>query len=68
MHEVAGYGLSRRQLEYQLQWLLRQQPSDPAKLVEFLGTVVVTLIEKNNEALAARAALDTPPDGSGVRP
>jgi hypothetical protein len=61
-HEKTGHGLSRAQLEYQLQWLLRQQPSDPAKVVEFLGGVMVTLIDKNNEALARLAAQDAPVD------
>lgn len=62
MHDKPGTGLSRSQLEYQLGWMLRQQPSDPTKLVEFLGDVMVTLIVKNNEALAHRAALDAPID------
>ena len=42
--------------------MLRQQPSDPGKLVEFLGDVMVTLIVKNNEALAHQAARDAPVD------
>ena len=62
MHDRTGHGLSRSQLEYQLQWMLRQQPSDPTKLVEFLGDVMVTLIVKNNEALERRAARDAPLD------
>jgi hypothetical protein len=56
MHERVECGLSRRQLEYQLRWLLRRRPTDPDKLPEFLGEVVVALIEKNNAALAAYAA------------
>ncbi len=66
MHESTGYGLSRRQLEYHLRWLLRRQPSDPAKLPEFIGDVVVTLIEKNNEALARRIAEDDRADLPGA--
>ena len=58
MHDKPGPGLSRSQLEYQLQWMLRQQPSDPSKMVEFLGDVIVTLIEKNNHALARHAAAE----------
>lgn len=56
MHDPIEHGLSRRQLEYHLGWLLRQKPKDPDKLVDFLGGVMVTLIEKNNAALARRAA------------
>ena len=58
MHEPIAHGLSRRQLEYELKWMLRQKPREPEKLVEFLGDVVVTLIEKNNSALAKFAAED----------
>jgi hypothetical protein len=58
MHERVEHGLSRRQLEYHLKWMLRQKPRDPDKLVDFLGDVMVTLIEKNNVALARRAAED----------
>ena len=51
-----GYGLSKRQLEYQLQWMMRQAPSDPAKMADFLGKCVITLIDKNNAAQSAHAA------------
>lgn len=66
MAEHNGYGLSRSELEYELRWMLRKAPSDAAKLPEFLGEVLITLIEKNNQALArANAELDRPdmPDG-----
>jgi hypothetical protein len=66
MHDAPAYGLSRSQLEYELRWMLRQQPSDPTKLVEFLGGVLVTLIEKNNEALEKRASQSAPIDASPV--
>jgi hypothetical protein len=62
MHDKPGHGLSRRQLEYELGWMLRQQPSDPTKLVAFLGDVVVTLIDCNNKALQRGQALDAPVD------
>ena len=62
MHDKPGPGLSRSQLEYQLQWMLRQQPSDPSKMAEFLGDVMVTLIEKNNHALERHAAAEAPVD------
>jgi hypothetical protein len=56
MHERVEYGLSRRQLEYHLTWMMQKCPKDPAKLPQFLGDVIVTLIEKNNAALARAAA------------
>lgn len=31
-------------------------PSDPSKMAEFIGQVVVTLIEKNNAAIAKSLA------------
>ena len=62
MHDKPGPGLSRRQLEYELRWMLRQQPSDPTKLVEFLGDVVVSLIDCNNKALQRGAGHDAPID------
>jgi hypothetical protein len=64
MHTPVECGLSRRELEYQLRWMLRRLPSDPDKVPEFLGEVVVTLIEKNNAAIARwtaeRARADLP--------
>ena len=66
MHEKPGHGLSRAQLEYELSWQLRRAPSDPARLVEFLGSVMVTLIEKNNAALAKKADREAPVDPPAV--
>jgi hypothetical protein len=62
MHDRVEFGLSRRQLEYHLHWMLRRCPKDPGKLPAFLGEVMVTLIEKNNAALARRAAEEHRPD------
>lgn len=62
MHDRVEYGLSRRQLEYHLTWMLQKCPRDPAKLPAFLGDVIVTLIEKNNAALARAAADANRPD------
>ncbi|MGH2511824.1 MAG: hypothetical protein ACRDGQ_03960 [Candidatus Limnocylindrales bacterium] len=66
MHQKPGHGLSRAQLEYELSWQLRRVPSDPAKLVEFLGSVMVILIEKNNAALAQKTAHEAPVDPPAV--
>jgi hypothetical protein len=62
MHDRVQYGLSRRQLEHHLDWMLRKCPRDHDKLPEFLGEVIVTLIEKNNAALARHAAEADRPD------
>ena len=51
-------GLSRRELERELAWLLRHPPSDPAQLAKLFGQIVVTLIDKNNAALAKRLQAD----------
>jgi len=50
------HGLTRRELERELNWMLRNPPSDSAQLIKLLGQVIVTLIDKNNAALAKRAA------------
>lgn len=56
-----GAGLTRRQLEREVQWLLRHVPADPAQLARLMTQVVVILIDKNNAALARR--LEPPDDG-----
>jgi hypothetical protein len=45
-------GLSRRELERELRWMLRHPPSDAASLIKLLGEVMVMLIDKNNAAIA----------------
>ena len=52
MQNAGQFGLSRRDLEYHLRWMMRRMPQDPAKLPDFIGQIVVTLIEKNNAAIA----------------
>ncbi len=51
-------GLSRRELERELNWMLRSLPEEPKALVKLLSQTVLTLIDKNNtriaQALAAR--------------
>jgi hypothetical protein len=46
------FGLSRRELERECAWLLRNLPAEPGQLVKLLTQVVVTLIDKNNAAIA----------------
>lgn len=49
-------GLSRRELDYETQWKMRQAPSDPARMAEFMNDLLVHLIDKNNQAIAASLA------------
>jgi hypothetical protein len=46
-------GLSRRELEWALEGMMRQLPGEPQALARHLGAVVVSLIEQNNAAIAA---------------
>ena len=50
------FGLSRREMERELAWMLRRTPSDPAALAKVLGDAFIALIEKNNAAIAAKLA------------
>lgn len=54
-------GMSRRELEWAVAGMTRQLPSDPTALTKLLCDVVVTLIEKNNAALAKSLAAQDPP-------
>jgi hypothetical protein len=45
-------GLSRRDLEWIVASMTRRAPSDPAEMTKLVCDVMVTLIEKNNLALA----------------
>ncbi len=59
----SSLGLSRRELEYELRWMLRRLPDDRDELVKLLTSAMVTLIEKNNAAIAAQLAADDADDG-----
>ena len=45
-------GLTRRELERELAWMLRSIPDDPRELVKLFTQSVVSLVDKNNEAIA----------------
>lgn len=51
-------GLTRRQLERELAWMMRNVPAQPAELARLIGQVIVALIDKNNAALARGMAGD----------
>ncbi|WP_147444794.1 hypothetical protein [Corallococcus sp. CA053C] len=45
-------GLTRRELERELAWMLRSIPDDPRELVKLISQSVVSLLDKNNEAIS----------------
>lgn len=49
-------GLGRTELEYELRWMMRRAPKEPEKAIQFLGEVLISLIEKNNAAVAKQLA------------
>jgi hypothetical protein len=52
-------GLSRREMERELEWMMQRPPTDAIQLAKLVGRIVITLIDKNNAALAKRLeALD----------
>ena len=57
-------GLSKRQLEREVAWLLRRPSNDPVQLAQQLCAAMVTLITKNNAKLAEQLSSThvDPPD------
>jgi hypothetical protein len=56
-------GLGRRELEREARWMLRGLPEDPDALPAALVDVMISLIERNNAALASDLARrNEPPD------
>lgn len=61
-------GLSRRELERELAWMLRRTPDDPKALIKLLCDAVVSLLDKNNAAICqALAAQEDAVGGRGAR-
>ena len=56
MDDPGTWGLSRRQLEYEVKWKMRKAPDEFELMPEFLTEVMITLIEKNNQAIASAMA------------
>lgn len=46
-------GLSKRDLEWAVAGATRQLPRDPAELARALSDLIVMIIDKNNQAIAA---------------
>lgn len=55
-------GMTRRELERELAWILRNPPQDTRELAKALAAAMVSLIDKNNERLSESMARDDAPD------
>ena len=49
-------GLTRRELERELAWMLSSIPDDPREQVKMIRQSEVALLDKNNEAIARSLA------------
>ncbi|RKH70630.1 hypothetical protein [Corallococcus aberystwythensis] len=58
-------GLTRRELERELAWMLRSVPENPKEFVKLFTQTVVTLMDKNNEAIARSLAQRETPSARG---
>ena len=57
-------GLSQNELEREFNWMTHKAPKDHAKLLKFLGDAIVSLIVKNNEAIARSLATQKTPESN----
>jgi hypothetical protein len=53
-------GMSRRELERELDWLLRSPPDNPQALAKVFASALVTLLDKNNQRIAEELGRETP--------
>jgi hypothetical protein len=54
-------GLTRREMERELAWLLRSPPSDPRELSKVFAGALVTVVEKNNRRIAEQLSRASDP-------
>ena len=52
MDQPDHIGLTRRELEKEMAWMLKRLPDDPQQLLKLIWQSVVMLIDKNNAAIA----------------
>jgi hypothetical protein len=52
MDQPDHVGLTRRELERELAWMMRRFPDNPRELANLLMQSLVALIDKNNAAIA----------------
>jgi len=55
-------GLSKRELEREVAWQLRNPSDDPRQLAKQLGATMVSLIVKNNKKIAEQLGNTSDPD------
>ncbi|WP_147443306.1 MULTISPECIES: hypothetical protein [unclassified Corallococcus] len=58
-------GLTRREMERELAWMLRSVPDDPKEFVKLFTQTMVALMDKNNEAIARSLAQREPAGARG---
>lgn len=58
-------GMRRTELERAIRWQLRKAPSDPEKLLSFIGDLIASTIEANNAAIASHLAGGDEVSGDG---
>ena len=66
MNQPGHIGLTRREMEREMAWMLKQLPDDPDKLIKVLWQSVIALIDKNNAAIAK--ALEAREEPSSTAP
>jgi hypothetical protein len=54
--------MSKRELERELNWILRNPPQDTQALARLLAGAIATLIDKNNARIAECMARQDAPD------
>jgi hypothetical protein len=52
MDQPDHIGLTKRELEREMAWLLKRPPDNPEELLKLLWQSIVALIDKNNAAIA----------------
>lgn len=51
-------GMTRRELERELAWMLRNPPEEPRALAKAFAAALVTLLDKNNERISQSLSSD----------
>jgi len=59
-------GMSRREMEWVVRGMLQRVPSDPAALAQHVTDIVMTLLEKNNQAIERALAARHDDDQEGA--
>ncbi|WP_437942637.1 hypothetical protein [Sorangium sp. So ce341] len=58
-------GMSRREMEWLVRGMLQRAPADPTALAQHLADVMMTLVEKNNQAIERALAERRDDDAEG---